>query len=58
MVSVGSKAAHSGLRTGSALTIGAAQTQLAQAIALLRSVGGRMYIPGPTSRILAVGVGL
>lgn len=28
-----------------------------QAIALLRSVGGRMYIPGPTSRILTDGTG-
>jgi len=44
-------------RAGAALTIGAATSTLDQAIALLRSVGGRMYLPGLTSRVASDGSG-
>lgn len=57
MISVGSMAAHSGLRAGSALSIGVGGNELSKAIALLRSVGGRMYLPGLTSRVASDGSG-
>lgn len=44
-------------RAGSALTIGAATSELSQIIALLRSVGGSLYMPGPTNRVAADGSG-
>lgn len=44
-------------RAGSALTIGAATSELSQIIALLRSVGGSLYLPGQTNRVAADGSG-
>lgn len=47
-----------GVSARSAFTISSYQTPISKAIALLRSVGGRMLVPGLSSRVLNDGSGL